>query len=128
MKESVSTRLESFGYMVTESDDAIIVLCITKITAYIQNEINSNVIPEKLIPTAVDMICGEFLGIKKTFHPECLEGLDTNSVVKRIQAGDTSTEFAVDSKQTPEGRLDSFISTLQNSGRSQFSCFRKLRW
>jgi hypothetical protein len=74
------------------------------------------------------MICGEFLTVKKSFSPDSIAGLDLSAAVKRIQAGDTSTEFAVDSSQTAEGRLDTFISLLRNSGKRQFSCFRRLRW
>ncbi len=128
MKELAEEELQAFGYTLTESDDALLSLCVTKVVTYAQNEINSEDIPAKLIPFLVDMICGEFLSVKKAFSPDSLTTIDLGAAVKRIQTGDTSTEFAVDSKQTAEGRLDAVISELLNSGRCQFSCFRRLRW
>jgi hypothetical protein len=128
MKELAEEELQAFGYTLTESDDALLSLCVTKVVTYTQNEINSEDIPAKLIPFLVDMICGEFLQVKKVFAPDSLTAVDLSAAVKRIQAGDTSTEFAVDSKQTAEGRLDTVITGLMNAGKRQFSCFRRLRW
>ena len=128
MKESAAEELAAFGYTLTESDDALLSFCVTKVVTYAQNEIADDEIPAKLTPFIVDMICGEFLSVKKAFSPESIAGLDLSAAVKRIQAGDTSTEFAVDKTQTAEGRLDSVISSLKNSGKRQFSCFRRLRW
>ena len=128
MKELAEEELQAFGYTLAESDDALLSLCVTKVVTYAQNEINSEDIPAKLIPFLVDMICGEFLQVKKTFAPDSLTTIDLSAAVKRIQAGDTSTEFAVDSKQTAEGRLDTVITGLMNAGKRQFSCFRRLRW
>ena len=128
MKDLAEEELQAFGYTLTESDDALISLCVTKVVTYARNEIGYDEIPADLIPFLVDMICGEFLLVKKTFSPDSMTGLDLSAAVKRIQTGDTSTEFAVDKTQTAEGRLDTVISGLMNAGKRQFSCFRKLRW
>lgn len=128
MKELAEEELQAFGYTLTESDDALLSLCITKVVTYARNEIGYDEIPADLTPFLVDMMCGEFLLVKKTFSPESLTGLDLAAAVKRIQAGDTTTEFSVDSMQTDAGRMDRVISELLNSGKCQFSCFRKLRW
>lgn len=128
MKELATEELAAFGYTLTESDDALLSLSVSKAVMYAQNEIADDEIPAKLTPFIVDMICGEFLSVKKAFSPESIAGLDLSAAVKRIQAGDTSTEFAVDSKQTAGGRLDTVITGLMNAGKRQFSCFRKLRW
>ena len=128
MKELVAEELAAFGYTLTESDDVLLSLCVTKVVTYAQNEIADDEIPAKLTPFIVDMICGEFLSVKKAFSPESIAGLELSAAVKRIQAGDTSTEFAVDKTQTAEGRLDAVIMGLKNAGKRQFSCFRRLRW
>jgi len=128
LKELAEEELTAFGYTITDSDDALISLCVQKVEAYIENDINQGTVPNGLMPFAADMVCGEFLRIKKTFSPESITGLDLSAAVKRIQVGDTSTEFAADSSQTATGQLDSAISALQNSGKSQMPCFRKLRW
>jgi hypothetical protein len=127
MKELATEELAAFGYTLTESDDALLSLSVSKAVMYAQNEIADDEIPAKLIPFIVDMICGEFLSVKKAFSPESIAGLDLSAAVKRIQAGDTSTEFAVDKTQTAEGRLDAVITGLKSAGKRQFSCFRRLR-
>ena len=128
MKELATEELAAFGYTLTESDDALLSLSVSKAVMYAQNEIADDEIPAKLIPFIVDMICGEFLTVKKSFSPDSIAGLDLSAAVKRIQAGDTSTEFAVDKTQTVEGRLDAVITGLKSAGKRQFSCFRRLRW
>lgn len=128
LKELAEEELTAFGYTITDSDDALISLCVQKSETYIKNDINQDTVPHGLMPFAANMVCGEFLSIKKTFSPESITGLDLSAAVKRIQVGDTSTEFAADSSQTAAGQLDSVISALQNSGKSQMPCFRKLRW
>lgn len=126
MQELVKKRLESFGYIVAEGDESIISLCVSKVSAYILNEINGSEIPDGLITFAVDMICGEVLSTKRTFSPESLSGIDLSAAVKQISAGDTTISF--DTEQTVEKQLDSFIYLLQNCGKNQFACFRRLRW
>jgi len=128
LKELAEEELTAFGYTITDSDDALISLCVQKVEAYIENDINQGTVPDGLMPFAADMVCSEFLAVKKTFSPESIAGLDLSAAVKRIQAGDTSTEFAVDTSQTASGQLDSVIAALKDSGKSQLSCFRKLRW
>lgn len=128
LKELAEEELTAFGYTITDSDDALISLCVQKVEAYIENDINQGTVPDGLMPFAVDMACGEFLAVKKTFSPESVAGLDLSAAIKRIQVGDTSTEFTADSSQTAAGQLDSVIAALKNSGKSQLSCFRKLRW
>lgn len=128
MKDLVAEQLEAFGYTITDGDETLITLCVQKVETYIKNDTNQISVPEELTPFAVDMACGEFLAVKKTFSPESVAGLDLSAAVKRIQVGDTSTEFTADSSQTAAGQLDSVIAALKNSGKSQLSCFRKLRW
>lgn len=128
LKELAEEELTAFGYTITDSDDALISLCVQKVETYIENDINQGTVPDGLMPFAADMVCGEFLAVKKTFSPESVAGLDLSAAVKRIQVGDTSTEFTADSSQTAAGQLDSVIAALKNSGKSQLSCFRKLRW
>jgi hypothetical protein len=128
MKDLVIAQLTAYGYTVTEADGALIDICIKKVTAYILNEINDTAIPDGLMPAAVDMVCGEFLEVKKTFSPDSLTMIDLSTVVKRIQTGDTTTEFATDSSQTAEGRLDAVIAGLKGAGRTQFNCYRRMRW
>lgn len=129
MLESVKERLKSFGYVLKEGDEALLVFSIQKVENTIKNECNVNAVPEGLVPIAVDMAAGEFLMAKKTFAADDIEGLDLDYAVKQIQEGDTNIVFAAgDASLTPEQRLDAFLNYLLTYGREQFSCFRRIRW
>lgn len=128
--ETVTKRLESFGYKVkAESDGFALAFCIEKARNTIKNETNQNEVPVGLESVAVDMAAGEFLLSKKTFAPDDLTGFDLDFAVKQIQTGDTSTTFAVgEGSQTPEQRLNTFINYLLSYGRTEFSAFRRIKW
>ena len=112
-----------------EGDEVLLNFSVQKVENTIKNDCNVSAIPEGLINIAVDMAAGEFLMAKKTFAPEALAGLDLDTAVRQIQAGDVSTTFAVgDGSLTPEQRLDKLIGHLLNEGRSEFSCYRSIRW
>lgn len=126
---SVASRLESLGYEVREADSASLAFCVEKVRSTIKNEINWQDVPEGLIHIAIDMACGEFLKGLMTFAPDALSGFDLDAAVKRIQTGDTTTEFAVgDGTQTDEQRLTAFVNYLLNYGKDEFNSFRRLRW
>lgn len=129
MLELLKKRLKAFGYDVGNEDEFALSFAVNKAENTIKNDCNVSDIPEGLINIAVDMAAGEFLSLKKTFSPDSLSKLDLDYAVKQIQAGDTSTSFAVgDGTLTPEQRLDVFIRHLLTYGRSEFSCYRKIRW
>lgn len=126
---SVTSRLESLGYEVREADSASLAFCVEKVRSTIKNEINWQDVPEGLVHIAIDMACGEFLKGLMTFAPDALSGFDLDAAVKRIQTGDTTTEFAVgDGSQTDEQRLTAFVNYLLNYGKDEFNSFRRLRW
>ena len=126
---SVASRLESLGYEVREADSASLAFCVEKVRSTIKNEINWQDVPEGLVYIAIDMACGEFLKGLMTFAPDALSGFDLDAAVKRIQTGDTTTEFAVgDGSQTDEQRLTAFVNYLLNYGKDEFNSFRRLRW
>ena len=126
---SVASRLESLGYEVREADSASLAFCVEKVRSTIKNEINWQDVPEGLVHIAIDMACGEFLKGLMTFAPDALSGFDLDAAVKRIQTGDTTTEFAVgNGSQTDEQRLTAFVNYLLNYGKDEFNSFRRLRW
>ena len=123
-------RLQSFGYEPQESDKPLLVFTLQKVESTIKNDCNVAKIPEGLRRIAVDMAVGEFLQAKKAFAPDSLAGLDLEAAVKEIQAGDTTIQFEIgkDSSSTPEQRLNQLINYLLTYGRSEFSCYRRIRW
>lgn len=125
----VKSRLQSFNYTATASDNVILTFEIEKVTNTIKNECNVSEIPDGLTNIAIDMVCGNFLNSQKTFSPDSLTMIDLTEAVKQIQAGDTNTVFATgDGSLTDEQRLDAFIDFLQNHGRDEFNSFRCIRW
>ncbi len=129
MLEQVKKRLESFGYAWKDGDDILLAFSVQKAENIIKNDCNVPVVPEGLEHTAVDLAAGEFLTAKRTFAPADIAGLDLDFAVKQIQAGDTTTVFAVgEGSSTPEQRLSAFLDYLLTHGRDEFSCYRRIRW
>ncbi|MDE7298553.1 MAG: hypothetical protein K2N94_06950 [Lachnospiraceae bacterium] len=129
MLERVKKRLESFGYVLKDGDEVILTFSIQKVENTIKNDCNVSSIPDGLANIAIDMAIGEFLTAKKAFAPEDIAGIDLDFAVKQIQAGDTTTVFAVgEGSSTPEQRLNAFLNYLLTYGRDEFSCYRRIRW
>ncbi len=129
MLERVKERLESLGYVLKDGDEVILTFSIQKATNTIKNDCNVSSIPDGLANITIDMAIGEFLTAKRTFAPEDIAGLDLDFAVKQIQAGDTTTVFAVgEGSSTPEQRLNVFLNYLLTYGRDEFSCYRRIRW
>ena len=126
--DTVKSRLASFGYTVSADDMFALTFCLEKVRSAVLNNTNLAEIPEGLEHMAVDRVCGEFLYSKKTFAPDDLESLDLDYAVKQISTGDTSTTFATESGNSPEQRLDAFISALRESGMNDLSRYRRILW
>ena len=124
---TVLNRLESLGYTLKETDDWMISFSVQKVENTIKNECNADSIPDGLLQIAVDMICGEFLFTLKQSGQ--LDDFDLDAALKTVQTGDTTVTFAVDQgSMTVEQRLNNLLSFLMNNGRSEFICYRKIRW
>lgn len=124
-KESITERLKSFGYEVTEDDDWMLTFCMEKVTKTIMIQCNVSTIPENLNPTAIDMVCGEFLQIKKQTGQLQMGDLDLSGVVTSIKQGDTSVSF--DSGTSDEEKVDTLIAYLMN-GKDDLLCYRRMYW
>ena len=129
MLERVKERVESFGYVLKDGDEAILAFSILKAENTIKNDCNVSSVPDGLANIAIDMAIGEFLTAKKTFSPDDIAGLDLDFAVKQLQEGDTSTVFATgEGALTPEQRLTAFLNHLLTYGRDEFACYRRFRW
>ena len=125
IREDVIKRLATFGYTVDEEkDDWVLGFLLEKVGNDIKISCNISEIPPALREVYVDMVCGEFMQMKKGTGQ--LDSIDVSSAVKQIKEGDTSITYAVvDGAITT---LDGLIYFLMNAGRGQFASFRKLRW
>jgi len=127
-KETIIQRLNTLGYVTTDSDDWLITFSMEKVTLKIQNQCNISSIPEELFADAVDMTCGEFLFVQKQTG-KLNETFNLESAIKQVQAGDTNITFAIgDGTQTPEQRLNALINYLMTKGEGDFVCYRRLKW
>ena len=124
MHDVVVKRLESLGYLVDDVlDEWLINFALEKVTDEIENKCNITGIPDGIYHVAVDMVCGEFLAVKKSSGQ--LTDFDVEEAVKQIKEGDTTITYAVaDGAIT----LDSLIKLLRTSGDSQFVKYRRLAW
>lgn len=116
----VKDRLLQLGYEAKEGDDTALLFCISRTEEHIKNVCNISEIPEELYYKGIDMVCGEFLGVK-------LEGYGTENdrLIKTITEGDTTVTYqdGVDRVK----KLIDFINGLRGNDAELYS-FRKMRW
>ncbi len=127
--DAVDLRLQSLGYTIQESDSWLVAFGIQTVANRIKNECNITAVPDGLIQTAVNMVCGEFLFGKKNSGQ--LDGFNVDvdsAALKQTQSGDTTVVFAVEKTASPEQRLNAVIDFLINNGKGQFVTYRRLKW
>lgn len=128
--EDVKEYLAAIGFTTSDEDEWMLTFCIDKVTNAIKNECNVSNIPDGLKQIAIQMTVGEFLNAKKNAgQTDGFSNIDFSAVVKGIQEGDTNITFAIgEGSSTPEQRLNSLISYLLSTGKSEFVRYRKLLW
>lgn len=126
LMEDIKNRLEFFGYTLLDSDRLALEFVIDKVENKIKSECNITEIPDRLYQVEIDRICGEFLYAKKQSGQ--LTEYDFELIEKQIQDGDTTVTYAVEAGQTPEQRFDKLVRSLMDTGKGEFSSFRRLRW
>ena len=123
--EKIIERLKTFGYEYKELEDEYSLdFAVSKITWHILNNINNSSIPEGLMFIAIDMVCAEFLKIKKSFGE--LDNIDFEMIAQNIKLGDTNIQFV--NEATPEQKFDAAIDYLLTGYESEFVRYRKLVW
>ncbi len=123
--ENVIKRLKTFGYEYDLNNDSYsIEFAIEKVTNHILNKTNCSEIPDGLNNIAIDMVCAEFLNLKKGFGQ--LTDFDFEMVAESVKLGDTNIQFAKGS--TPEQKFDSCIGYLLTGHEDDFAKYRKLVW
>jgi len=123
----VNARLSQIGYNGTDNDNSFINFLIDNIKTKIQNNCNIKIIPAKLKYIWADMVCAEFLMLKKNTGQLDIESLNFDLTEKSIQEGDTKIDFNVDGNMTPEQRFNKVIDYLKLKGK-ELTRFRKIQW
>lgn len=128
--EDIKKRLESFGYSAVTENEAALTLALKTASDICKNDCNVSEVPEGLETIVIDMAVGEFLLVLKTFNPSSLSniGLSFESAVKELSEGDAKISFATEGNLSDEQKLDYLIGSLINGRRSEFACYRRLRW
>ena len=127
--ETVTARLQSLGYTVSEGDMFSLTFCMSKVEEHIKNFCNITAVPEGLEYAAVDMVCGEFLAAKKAYDPDSLTGFDFDAALKSIQEGDTNVTYALgEGSSTSESRFDALVTGLIHGYEADLIAYRRLRW
>ncbi|MCM1055213.1 MAG: hypothetical protein NC394_06795 [Bacteroides sp.] len=129
LRRSLAALLNIFGYEAEENDNALLDWAVGCAEGYIRNRLNIEYLTLDLAEPMLNMAAGEFLKAKKSADPESLKGLDLDPAVKRIEVGDTNTEFAVgDGSLTPEQRFDMLTERLVRLGKEQLKGGGRIKW
>ena len=128
--EDIKKRLGGFGYSAVAENEAVLAFVLKKASDICKNDCNVPEVPEGLESIVIDMAVGEFLLALKTFNPSSLSsiGLSFENAVKELSEGDTRISFATEGNKSDEQKLDIIIDLLINGRKSEFACYRRLRW
>lgn len=126
LTELVLKRLDSFGYVPTETDVFVIGFSVQKVENNIMNNCNVAEVPEGLTNIAVDMVCGETLGTLYLTGRLSIDSLDLDGAIASVSAGDTTVSF--DNTTSDDGKFNTLLQLLKDSGRGDFACYRKIKW
>lgn len=130
MYESVTERLNMFGYEIQEGDEPKIIYSIGLITENIRNFCNLyGDLPEELKYYSVDKICGDFLKTKLMTGNLSFEDIDFNApTVQSITEGDTSVTYAVGASDSEAQKMTKFIDSLNATDKNILYRFRRFEW
>lgn len=124
MIDQVTERLQSLGYEVVEGDVYGIHYAVKSSEKYIKHFCNITVVPADLEHVLIDRAAGDFLLNKKSCGQ--LSSLQIEPIVKKIQTGDTTVEYAATVDR--EATFHAFLEKLMHGHDSELIVHRKLRW
>ena len=125
---ALSDLLEIFGSKCVQTDFPLLEWAMTEAENYARFELNIQDIPTELKKPLLNIAAGEYLKVKKALDPEAFEGIALAPAIKRIEVGDTNTEFNIDGSSTPEQRFDMLTEYLIKSSKRQLEGYRRLKW
>lgn len=124
--ETITKRLESLGYEVMDSDEWVLIFCMEVVKNDISNQCNMSTIPEGLVPSAIDMVCGRFLFEMRQSGRLYLGDLDLDGAITSIKQGDTSVTFDT-SNSSDESKFNALVSYLTDR-KDDLLCYRRMYW
>ncbi len=134
----LNSLLTALGFPPHQSDDVpLLKWASDQAENYARLELNLPYIPEELEKPLLNIAAGEYLKAKKAASYEEASAPTVSSdppvasfapVIKRLELGDTKTEFDTDNSTTPEQRFDLLTEYLITSGKDQAKGYRRLKW
>lgn len=120
----IITRLQDLGYTTSDTDSNIIKVLLSDVREYILNYCNLDDMPNKLINTYYNIVCGKFL--KQKLANGTLQGITglQEGNISSISEGDVSISYNKDNSAIAQ--LNTVIAVLTDE--SMLKKFRKLRW
>lgn len=136
--ESVKSHLEYiYNYPVKEKDEYLIRHLIHWLTDYILTYCNRSDIPERLVHSVLDYICGRFLYFKKSQGDLVDENgesiFDFDSAESSIQLGNAQVDFQSSGSTaglSPEAQYDVLLNDVTNTSKLNqlLNHYRKIKW
>lgn len=134
----LNSLLTALGFPTDQSDDLpLLKWALDQAENYAKLELNLPDIPKELEKPLLNIAAGEYLRAKKAASQEGALSPDDSShsplvsfapVLKRLELGDTKTEFDTENSATPEQRFDLLTEYLITSGKDQAKGYRRLKW
>lgn len=125
MTEKLIKRLSDLGYTYDETkDEGLLTFTLGAVENQIKNRINASVIPAELLEVEIDMVCGEFLKLKKSTKQ--LTEFHFEQAIASIKEGDTTVTFL--NGASPEQQFDMLLNLMINGHEADFIRHRKLVW
>lgn len=125
MEDKLIARLEQLGYTYDpEKDHGMLEFCMNASANVVKHRINRDEIPDGLEYVYIDMVCGEFLKLKKSCGQ--LINFQFERIVESVKEGDTQVTFQKD--MTPEQQFDAMLVQLTMGHEEDFIRYRRLVW
>lgn len=123
--DEIEDRLKYLSFNPTGDDlTQIEMFILPKVLQHIENFINQDV-PEELNYVVIDMVCGEFLSVKKAFN-QLGESFSFEATITEAKMGDTSFKF--NSGEGAEASFDLALDKMINGHMDDLLRFRKMVW
>lgn len=95
---------------------------------YAKLELNLSEIPAESEKPLLNLAAGEYLKAKKAASNGEITASDLAPAIKRLELGDTKTEFDTDNFTTSDQRFDLLTEYLITSGKDSLKGYRRLKW
>lgn len=122
--QDIIIRLASLNYTYEPTDQDALEFSTEKTTQMLLNRVNLDEVPDGLKYILIDLICADFLRLKKGMGQ--LTDTDLDGVAKSIRLGDTSVEFG--DGETASARFDKAIDYLWNGHEEDIIRYRVMLW